>query len=91
MKRALIFILVIPYSICALAFKTHFVEVDFKTNQVTHNGQIYALIETKQQVKTFHREINYYCISESCGSIVFRLYVNDNGKITRFIKFNSKK
>lgn len=76
----------------ASAFKTDFMEVNFATSTLSHNGKNFELVEIKSKVKRNHREINYYCLSDdNLTAVVFRLLVSDNGKFLKLIKYTSKK
>ena len=73
------------------AFETHFMSVDFDKMQLTHKGKTYELIEVRNNIKNRHREVSYYCITGDARSVVFRLFVRDNGQFFKLMKFNSAK
>lgn len=90
-KALIIIIMLLAAVNPASAFKTDFMEVNFATSTLSHNGKNFELVEIKSKVKRNHREINYYCLSDNLTAVVFRLLVSDNGKFLKLIKYTSKK
>lgn len=90
-KRAFTLIIALIVCLHAQAFKTEFIEVNFSNGSVTYKGETYELIEVRNNVRHRHREVSYYCITEDARSVVFRLFVRDNGQFFKLLKFNSVK
>lgn len=88
-----VFLLLIALCLClkASAFKTEFIEVNFLDSLVIYKGITYELVEVKNNIKNRHREISYYCIADDARSVVFRLFVRDNGQFFKLLKYNSIK
>lgn len=91
MKRLIAILTFILSLQCAQAFETHFMSVDFDKMTLTHDGQVYSLVEVKKKVRRTWKEVTYLCIDEKLHAVAFRLFVTDEGEFMRLQKYTSRK